>query len=434
MLKQGAASETMTDFATPPALPPLNNLPQWSRVNTLDKARYPKPFLKDRLQPLPNVAEPTSASNKRQDSMDSEDAELGLVDNMNPGQRIQHLERSIMFLREQHHEVLTNLHEEIDKLKRENKELQFKIVMLQKTHPTPPATSATKKKSHHAEGDTSTAFMYKELSSASFHSNTKAAMADSPEHNDLQDQQSEPQSQVSDEKIQELKVIFLEEEIKELKKTLRDEKSKNNYLTQLLEQSEKQEVQQQHQNLPPRSQSYHPNDHTSHHTDSSRSGGEASELSPLRATTSHVTPLPFNATVSPLQVHLSAQPARTPTLAECEILIKHLAQQNDRQAHELNQLKTDLRDVLYSHKWTPDAYLLAKAYIAEDDANDGSDVQRLPRLPLKQPSRKLPDIAYIQRDVASLPALNNTVGNKAMERRKRTQILQKARMRREVLQ
>ena len=30
---------------------------------------------------------------------------------------------------------------------------------------------------------------------------------------------------------------------------------------------------------------------------------------------------------------------------------------------QLNQLKSDLRDVLYSHKWTPDAYLLAKAYI-----------------------------------------------------------------------
>ena len=59
---------------------------------------------------------------------------------------------------------------------------------------------------------------------------------------------------------------------------------------------------------------------------------------------------------------------------------------------QLNQLKSDLRDVLYSHKWTPDAYLLAKAYIAEDDSREEAgqtDATRLPRLSMKQPSRKL---------------------------------------------
>lgn len=56
---------------------------------------------------------------------------------------------------------------------------------------------------------------------------------------------------------------------------------------------------------------------------------------------------------------------------------------------QLNQLKSDLRDVLYSHKWTPDAYLLAKAYIAEDDAREAAVHDRLPKIALKQPSRKL---------------------------------------------
>ena len=54
MLKQGCVQEAIGDIQLPPQLPPLNNLPQWSRINTLDRARYPKPFLKDRLQPLPN--------------------------------------------------------------------------------------------------------------------------------------------------------------------------------------------------------------------------------------------------------------------------------------------------------------------------------------------------------------------------------------------
>ena len=44
-----------------------------------------------------------------------------------------------------------------------------------------------------------------------------------------------------------------------------------------------------------------------------------------------------------------------------------------------------------------------------------------------------PDVAYIQKDPLSLPALKQTMGNKAIERRKRTQILHKTRFRREVL-
>lgn len=47
MLKQGLVQERIGDM-TLNQLPPLNTLPQWSRVNTLDKARYPKPFIKVR--------------------------------------------------------------------------------------------------------------------------------------------------------------------------------------------------------------------------------------------------------------------------------------------------------------------------------------------------------------------------------------------------
>ncbi len=60
--------------------------------------------------------------------------------------------------------------------------------------------------------------------------------------------------------------------------------------------------------------------------------------------------------------------SQPPTLAEAERMITHLQQTNDQQSHELQQIKTDLRDVLYSHKWTPDAFLLARAYVNEDEA------------------------------------------------------------------
>jgi len=34
---------------------------------------------------------------------------------------------------------------------------------------------------------------------------------------------------------------------------------------------------------------------------------------------------------------------------------------------QLSQIKADLKDVLYSHKWTPDAYLIARAYIDDEE-------------------------------------------------------------------
>ena len=78
-----------------------------------------------------------------------------------------------------------------------------------------------------------------------------------------------------------------------------------------------------------------------------------------------------------------------PSLAECEAVIKRLQHINEQQQHELERLKSDLRDVLYSHKWTPDAYLLAKAYVAEDDARADGKEKALPKLPYKNQSRKL---------------------------------------------
>ena len=37
---------------------------------------------------------------------------------------------------------------------------------------------------------------------------------------------------------------------------------------------------------------------------------------------------------------------------------------------QLVQIKADLRDVLYSHKWTPDAYLIARAYISDKEEEE----------------------------------------------------------------
>ena len=40
---------------------------------------------------------------------------------------------------------------------------------------------------------------------------------------------------------------------------------------------------------------------------------------------------------------------------------------------QLNQLKADLQDLLFSDKWTPDAYLIARVYVPDDFERDDKD-------------------------------------------------------------
>ena len=61
--------------------------------------------------------------------------------------------------------------------------------------------------------------------------------------------------------------------------------------------------------------------------------------------------LPYNATVSPLQVHLPSHPPRPPTLAECEVIIKHMQQTNDRQAHEVKYLNQSFKISVSSQQY-----------------------------------------------------------------------------------
>lgn len=113
MIRQGVVQEKL-DMMSMNQLPPLSSLPQWSRINTLDRGRYPKPFIKDKLQPIQDSSHMANG--------DDVNKEIHVdLSELNPAQRIQHLERSIVFLKQQHHDVLNSLHGEIDVLKKENK-------------------------------------------------------------------------------------------------------------------------------------------------------------------------------------------------------------------------------------------------------------------------------------------------------------------------
>ena len=110
-------------------LPPLTNLPSWSRsslerrkvqrsitkdpvvTSSTNQVGNPAPFRRDSGLKLPNSAKSTgrivSAPLSPQEKMRS--------------RREAQLQKSLSFLQEQHQETLSKLHEEIDKLKSENK-------------------------------------------------------------------------------------------------------------------------------------------------------------------------------------------------------------------------------------------------------------------------------------------------------------------------
>ncbi|XP_059839307.1 coiled-coil domain-containing protein 74A isoform X4 [Hypanus sabinus] len=122
---------------------------------------------------------------------------------------------------------------------------------------------------------------------------------------------------------------------------------------------------------------------------------------------------------------------RAPTLQECAVIVRHLLSASSLQSQELLRLKTSLKDMLCSNKWTPDAYLLAKAYLAE--LSQEQEVVHLPQVPLKEPAIKPHEATVTKADRVVLPALKQTVGNRVTERQRRLQAVRKSHCRKVLL-
>ncbi|XP_026153561.1 coiled-coil domain-containing protein 74B [Mastacembelus armatus] len=100
-------------------LPPVRYLPHWTRVGRLGKTYSPRPVETSQPQPLPVVPSADRGAGRA--------AELSRHSDRDP--RVTSLQKSIQFLQQQHKETLGKLHTEIDYLRRENKELQYKLIM-----------------------------------------------------------------------------------------------------------------------------------------------------------------------------------------------------------------------------------------------------------------------------------------------------------------
>lgn len=90
-------------------LPPLRNLPSWSRVGTLDRAHFP---------PIFSFECDHKAVSSDRHSHKTTQTSVGMD---TTGAKLASLEKDIQFLQETHRTTLKKLHEEIEHLKRANK-------------------------------------------------------------------------------------------------------------------------------------------------------------------------------------------------------------------------------------------------------------------------------------------------------------------------
>lgn len=119
--------QTMSKAPTQPAnLPPLQNLPSWTR-NSLLRKKQPRQIIRDHLEPINPVVEEMDNSRALTKSNDKSSYSGRIVSALLQGQgldqeqRIEHVEKTIDYLRTEHAETLSHLHKEIERLKAENK-------------------------------------------------------------------------------------------------------------------------------------------------------------------------------------------------------------------------------------------------------------------------------------------------------------------------
>ncbi|XP_034402797.1 uncharacterized protein si:ch211-222n4.2 isoform X2 [Cyclopterus lumpus] len=106
-------------------LPPVRHLPQWTRVGRLGKSCSPRHLPTSQPQQLPVVPPATRATEAGPEPGPGPGASgHGDVDPRNAS-----VQKNIQFLQQQHKDTLEKLHTEIEYLRRENKELQYKMIM-----------------------------------------------------------------------------------------------------------------------------------------------------------------------------------------------------------------------------------------------------------------------------------------------------------------
>ena len=113
-------------------LPPLSTLPSWSRSSIQHKQKIS--LQPDKLRPLASCtsksarhSENSSSKSSSPITSDKEENVLHVLELYK--QKVKYLNSNIDFLKDEHGKILKCLHEEIENMKCENKELKFKLII-----------------------------------------------------------------------------------------------------------------------------------------------------------------------------------------------------------------------------------------------------------------------------------------------------------------
>ncbi|KAM9451165.1 LOW QUALITY PROTEIN: coiled-coil domain-containing protein 74B [Clarias gariepinus] len=86
--------------------------------------------------------------------------------------------------------------------------------------------------------------------------------------------------------------------------------------------------------------------------------------------------------LNPLRIHSSpTEPPRAPTLRECEVIIRQL-NANICVFPQILRIKAVLRDIVFNRKITPESYIMAKTYVA-DEKSRAEEPGMFPTLPFR---------------------------------------------------
>lgn len=352
------------------SLPPLGSQPQWPRVLRLDSVPHSGSSQTQRvlLPPWDQVL-PTSDGDTNK--------KMGI------------LEKRFQFLQQQHTDTLGKLHQEIEQLRRENRDLQYQLIMNEKLSEkgnsrVPIPDESKKKRSTSSSADA------KDSQDEFAQSKNSASLQISPAEKQDAGQEETEKEQVDTKAPQSL--ASTTSVMMELK-TLRVQPSCGDCR---MEEQELSSAQTQ----PTETRLGHP-----------------------RLPVISLKPLLVNGP--------PGQPPRAPNLLECESIIHKLWNTNHTQAQELQRLKTFLEEVVYKNKWTPELYLVAKGLLCQPPRD--KDVIHFPKVAVKGDPKIWIKAPLAGSDRVILPAMKQTLGNSLVERQKRNQAVQRTRMRRPVL-
>ena len=112
------APELQTVSRASSSLLPYQSITQWPLMSRIQRPAQLKPLLQDRLKRLPNASIFIN-------DFTTNDEENGGTGGTPAERRIRFLENSIKFLRQEHEELLSSLHQEVDSLKKTNQSTSY---------------------------------------------------------------------------------------------------------------------------------------------------------------------------------------------------------------------------------------------------------------------------------------------------------------------